>query len=199
MSACSTQSGQATIPPSYTSQAQPAQTSQPQRASTFAQAQAAAASKRTANQSVPNVFEQARGLNLSPSDFDVYIDPSVQGADRQLAEQLLAYMPANQRGDFVYFDANGRLVSNNPALLKYVSVSQTKRAATTQTMQSNARGIVRPMDYSSPCSPPNPPEVTGGAYVRQVSQCGFTAGDAFVNVPCGYSSFQTGDVGFLYY
>lgn len=196
LSACGGQ-GSTTSIPTTAQQAQPAANKPP--ATSFAQAQALAASSKTAAQAAPNVFEQARNASLSESDLDVYIDPSIQGADRKLAKELMSVMPANQRGDFVYFDETGRLMSNNPAQLKFVSIARTERAKSAPVVQVQGRSVVQPMDYSSPCSPPNPPEVTGGAYVRQVSKCGFTAGLAFLNVPCGYSSFASGDAGFLYY
>ena len=58
---------------------------------------------------VPNVFAQARGRVLRDGDVDAYIAKSVTGADRLLARELMALMPANQRGDFVYFDPSAAL------------------------------------------------------------------------------------------
>ena len=47
--------------------------------------------------------------------------------------------------------------------------------------------------------PPDPPAQPKGAYVRDVSRCGFTSGLAFVNIPCGYTSFVQGDAGNMYF
>ncbi len=161
-------------------------------------------------QAIPNEFGAARGKALSDADLDTYIDPSVTGADRTLAHTLMGFMPANMRGDFVYLGPGNRLVSNNPRLLKYITLTPVQTAG--QQSAPGARSLVaaagtrvHPMDYSSPCSPPNPPNAPMGAYVRQVSLCGFTAGFGFVNVPCGSSNFpinpNTGvsnDAGYLY-
>jgi hypothetical protein len=153
-------------------------------------------------QAVPNIFAAARGKDLNDTDLDSYIDSSVSGADRALAHTLMAVMPANMRGDFIYLRPGNRLVSNNPKLLKYVSISSLQPG--TPSQGSGLHSIVpatstrlHAMDYSSSCSPPNPPSNPGGAYVRQVSLCKFTAGWGFVNVPCGYSSFATNSAGYV--
>lgn len=156
-------------------------------------------------QAVPNVFEAARGRYLTYSDLGKYIDPSVTGADREMARHLMALMPINQRGDFIYVSRNGRLLSNNPARLRYVTL--TYRRATPQNRKMGVSPVLgrgwnegpNPDDYQSPCSPPNPPSNPHGAYVRNVSQCGFAAGWAFVNLPCGTTVMNDGDQGYLYW
>ena len=140
---------------------------------------------------VPDVFAQARGLSLRPADFDRYIDPSVQGQDRALARRLMAYMPSTQRGDFAYLSPDGRLISNNPPLLRYITVRHSSRRRGGEFFRR-----AREFDYSNPCSPPDPG--TGGPYVRQVPQCGAAAAWGFVNVTCGTTQFVNGDTGYLY-
>jgi len=158
---------------------------------------------------LPNVFAGARGLSLSAAALDRFIAPSVTGADRQLARKLMAFMPANQRGDFVYLDStSGRLMSNNPALLKYIKVSFGKpgpvgqRAAVSAhrgTTINQVRGA-RPMNSYGNCSPANPPPAPHGAYVRDVSPCGFSAGWGFLNVECNttFFNYPGQEAGYLY-
>ncbi len=155
---------------------------------------------------IPDVFAAARGMALSPSDYDAYIGPGVMGADRELARQIMGYMPANQRGDFVYVFPSGRLLSNNPAILRYMHLTaetppnDISRPVPViggrQPLSVGRPATIRPQNYSSACSPPDPG--TGGPYVRQVSQCAATAGFSFVNVQCGSYYFASGDQGNLY-
>jgi hypothetical protein len=144
----------------------------------------------------PDRFAAAQGQTLTDAQIDSYIDSSVTGADRALAHKLMAFMPPNLRGDFVYMGSDGHLVTNNPALLQNTQFTHgtNSTVATTQ-----ARGVARPMDYSSSCSPANPPNPSGGAYIRQVSQCGFNAGWAFVNIPCYSASLAAGENGLAYF
>ncbi len=147
LSACSSQGGVPSLNPSGVSSG-----SIPNIAVqhvTFASAFAAAKSRQTAEELVPNVFAQARGLTLSDSDIDTYIDPSVTGSDRALAHQLMRIMPANERGDFVYMDSNGRLMSNNPAKLVYVTVTRGSAPKASQASVSARRatsGSLHAMD-----------------------------------------------------
>lgn len=76
-----------------------------------------------------NRFSAAQGKPLTPDEIGSYIDPSVTGSDRALALQLMEYMPSNLRGDFVYMFPAGRLMSNNPELLKYASATRPAAAA----------------------------------------------------------------------
>ncbi len=158
-------------------------------------------------QAVPNVFETARGRQLTDRDLDVYIARSVTGSDRVLAHKIMAMMPANERGDFVYSSLSGHLVSNNPALLPYIQLtiresSRNGASSWSRTARTNTLGRIQPFQVTQ-CSLPDPPTGgtgAGGAYVRQVSYCGFTTGFGFVNVPCGYTYFaNSGDVGYLYF
>lgn len=156
---------------------------------------------RTTKQLLPNIFASAQGRSLSDFDIDTYINRSVTGADRRLAHKLMAMMPANLRGDFVYLGRT-HLVSNNPAMLRYVTVrreSPTFRRPklTRQNVSIFApRTRIQTADYSSQCSPPGSHT---GPYARNVSVCGFTTGWGFVNVPCGTSQFAPGDAGYLYF
>lgn len=174
-------------------------------ATSFTDAWSRAALKMTSGQKVPNVFAAAAGLALSPNQLGAYISPFVTGKDRQNADALMALMPKNLRADFVYMDPSGHLVSNNPSMLPTIRIGSNgytvNRAAPsvitthTQTGALPPRAI-RPMDYSSSCAPP--PSQTG-PYVRDISACGMTMGWAFVDVPCGYSNFASGDQGNLYF
>ncbi len=156
-------------------------------------------------QAVPNVFATARGKQLTDADLDGYIAPSVTGADRVLAHKIMAFMPINQRGDFVYSSLSHHLVTNNPALLPYITLSVRRRPthmslSGTRRPYTNGFGI-QPLTVTQ-CSPPNPPTGgtgAGGPYLRQVSFCGFTSAFGFVNVPCGFTSFNNSDRGFLYF
>ncbi len=160
----------------------------------YRDALSAALSTMRPGQRVPNVFAQAQNRTLSVSEIATYIDPAVTGTDRLTAERIMSYMPANQRGDFVYMAPDGHLISNNPSLLQYVTATNgyTKRPSTAAYPTSN----VTPMYYTSSCSPP---QSNSGAFIREVSVCGMTDGWAFVSVPCGYTSFATGDEGQLYF
>jgi hypothetical protein len=151
-----------------------------------------------ASNSIPNIFAAAQNLVLTPAEIDAYIDPTVQGNDRAIAEYLMSIMPPNMRGDFVYTDHQGKLISNNVALLRYMTDTFTNAIPGNGSRTASTQGKHR-LDYSSSCSPPNPPSSPGGAYARQVSLCAFTAGAAFINVPCGDTSFQPGDNGDLYF
>ncbi len=158
---------------------------------------------------VPNIFQSARNLVLQPDDIDHFIDPRVIGQDRLIAHRLMLGMPPNLRGDFLYLQSNGRLVTNNLALLPYamVSAGSSRPDSTAQRKPANYGGApsrvaplaARPFDYSSPCSPQNPPQTPGGAYIRLVSQCGFASGWGFIQVPAGNSRFASGDNGELYF
>lgn len=157
---------------------------------------------------VPDMFSKARGLVLADGDLDKYISPGLPSADRALAHRLMKQMPPLQRGDFVYLSRSGHLVSNNAALLREIVVTQssTHSVASGHVATGLPVGSVHPHSslrplYDAPCTgnPPNPPPTPDGAYVREVSQCGFTGGLAFVNVPCGYSNFNSGDAGYLYF
>lgn len=122
-------------------------------------------------------------------------------------------MPPNLRGDFIYVGPPGyHVMSNNPTLLKYVSFGAAvqRNAPQGQVPAKTTAPLKKKWSYSSSCSPPDPPRDGNGnpnprgAYVRQVSQCGFTAAWAFVNVPCGNTMFaaqngQQVDAGFLYF
>lgn len=73
---------------------------------------------------VRSVFGAARRRRLQLRDLDNYIHPSVQGEDRKIARRLLGFMPPDQRGDFVYTSNSGHTFSNNPEILKYVTIQR---------------------------------------------------------------------------
>jgi hypothetical protein len=166
----------------------------------FASVRAAALAAKSSNEAVENVFAQATNKSLADSDIETYIDPRVTGAERTLAHQLLAQEPANLRGDFAYMGSDGRVISNNPDLIPYIQVTrgQVARAAPGRiAASSNPR--YHAMNYSSPCSPPNPGNAPQGAYDREVAVCGFDTGWAFAEIPCGTSYMPSGDSGNMYF
>ncbi len=156
---------------------------------------------------IPNIFAAAQNIKkLSDRDLEKFIAVSVVGSDRALARRLMRYMPPKLRGDFVYVGAGNHIVTNNPALLPYVSINDGPRAKVTDETRPGehpvriSNGSQRyKQDYSSSCSPPNPPGQPHGGYVRQVSKCGFTAGFTFLNSACGNFWFAPGDQGYLYW
>ena len=165
-----------------------------------------------ARAAVTSRFRAARNKRLSVNDMDAYIDSSVAGNDRVLARKFMAYMPPNLRDDFVYLAPDGHLVTNNPAILSYAKVTHginppvAPPAIPESRTAAPASGTRRPKDYSDNCSPPNPPNSPGGAYVRMVSYCGFTAGWGFVTIPPGTSympydvaNARYNDNGFAYF
>ncbi|MGA7570839.1 MAG: hypothetical protein WCC70_12065 [Candidatus Aquilonibacter sp.] len=170
-------------------------------AQSFTVVKRAAVAHQTSAQSAPNLFAEGRGLSLTDSDLDTYIDPAVTGNDRVLAHKFMAMMPPNQRGDFVYLASDGHLVSNNPAALPFVTVTHSTEPVAQATMSrtDTSSPATHRMDYSNSCSPPNPPSSPGGPYARNVSECTFTAGLGFVNVPCGTTILASGDAGHLYF
>ena len=154
--------------------------------------------------SVANRFAAAQRKKLTDADIDSYIDSSVAGDDRKLARRLMNLMPSNRRGDFVYLSASGHVVTNNPKILPYVKVSYGHRSSGMTVGHVGAPIAAssakrRTSDYTSSCSPPNPPSQAKGPYVRLVSLCGFAAGWGFVTLTPGTSSFASGDAGHLYF
>lgn len=154
-----------------------------------------------ARQLMPNLFASAQGKALTEADYDAYINTPLSPSDRALAHRLMAFMPPNQRGDFLALTSDGRVISNNSQLLASAKLTIDARRLQNVAASSARRsdGVRHVMDYSSSCSPPNPPSVAGGPYVRQVSLCGFASGWAFLNIPCGYTSLQSGESGNTYF
>lgn len=147
----------------------------------------------------PNLFAGANGKELSDADIDTYINTPLSAADRQLAHVFMRFMPPNQRGDFLYLTPDGRIISNNANLLMHAALKQTQvpSAAQSEYRHSTAVPIRKRADYSSSCSPPNPFAGTG-PYVREVSRCGFSAGWAFLYIPCGLTQLYDGDNAYAY-
>lgn len=149
--------------------------------------------------SVPNLFAQAVGKNLSPSDIDQYIASSVQGNDRSKLRNLMELLPPNMRGDVVYYDG-ARAISNNPAVLPNIQILPPKAATASAAavrmgqMTSQARRSMT----AGYCSPPDP-YYGSGPYVREVGNCGFTSGWGIVNLECNSSHFYSNVDGFPNY
>lgn len=110
-------------------------------------------------------FGDANGLPLTTdADYARFIDPGVAGADRSLAIKLLKFMPPEMRGDFIYVNQYGRILSNRVAL--ETDVHFFKRT-------SNVRPLRQPAAISSGTGihamayPPS--GGSGGPYLRYYS------------------------------
>ena len=154
---------------------------------------------------VENKFEKGQNKELRDADYDTYIDQDIVGQDRKLAKRLMKFMPKNQRGDFLYLGPGDHLVSNNRQLLAYAKITHGSVAGpgeSTAIGRPSSRSISTTRqirDYTSSCSPPNPPSAPRGAYLRFVSKCGFSAGWGFVSWPQGASNIPSGDAGHVYF
>jgi hypothetical protein len=156
--------------------------------------------KSPAAAQLKDLFSTARGKKLTDRELDAYISTALTPADRAIAHQLMKFMPPSQRADFLYATADGRIISNSSVLLAHAKLTFTAMPA---AIRSGARktyfaGVRRSMDYSSSCSPTNP-YAGSGPYVRQVSRCGFSAGWAFLKVPCGTTQLNWNDNGYTYF
>lgn len=153
--------------------------------------------------SIHNIYADARGKSLSDGDLDQYISAPLSSSDRQIAHKIMRLMPPMQRGDFVYLGADGHAFSNNPNLLANTSIGSKKPQVATSTIRPSRSTSIsstrRRMWSASQCSPPNPPANPDGVYTRDVADCGFDAGWAFVNVGCGATNFAPNDDGELYF
>ena len=153
------------------------------------------------------MFQAAQLKRLKDSDLDAYIDPSVVGADRVMAHKLMAMIPPQFRGDFVYIDKNDRAMSNNPALLRHFVLQKppsmqaargTSNAKSTTNAASDAGNTRRTLSYTS-CGPG---ATNNGPSIRFVSACGFVAAIGIVTLECGTSGgsrmgISGGDNGYL--
>ena len=159
-----------------------------------------------------NRFQAAQLKHLKDSDIDAYIDSSVVGADRVMAHKLMAMIPSEFRGDFVYIDKNDRAISNNPALLRHLvlkNILQPQSDRGASNMQSTASAPTIPRlaiasntrqtrSYTS-CGPG---ATNNGPSIRLVSACGYVAAIGIVTLECGTSGGSRmgaagGDNGYL--
>lgn len=101
---------------------------------------------RMSSRSSPFSFASAVGKSLSIAEIDHFIDPSVTGADRALAEQLMESMPSNMRGDFVYIRENGTILSNRPQF--NTKVSSMQPISIQLTSMSNQGSCGDPLSYT---------------------------------------------------
>ena len=138
-------------------------------------------------------FASMVGKDIAAADIDRFIDPSITGPDRQLARQLMWSMPKNMRGDFVYIERSGKLLSNRPEIAASMALEHYQLPE-----HSSSGSGRRPLYY-----PSQGPPVTTGAYIKEFSLNGVTALIADVRVDCYKTIFQLGpagspDKGFLY-
>lgn len=123
-------------------------------------------------------FTNESGLDISDSDIDRFIDKDVTGNDRALAMRLMRLMPKNRRGDFLYLDGKGTILSNRDAIKNAYLATGVKPPTIRETQQ--ARTAAPQSQY-----PPVVSSNDGGAYLREYSVQGITAGFGFVTIPCG--------------
>lgn len=139
-------------------------------------------------------FGDANGLPLTTdADYARFVDPGVAGADRSLAIKLLKFMPPEMRGDFIYVNQYGRILSNRVAL--ETDVHFFKRT-------SNVRPLRQPAAISSgtgihPMAYP-PSGGSGGPYLRYYSYQGVNAAYGYASFPCD-SVYKNGDNGNMYF
>ncbi|HEY0381088.1 MAG TPA: hypothetical protein VGC72_02705 [Candidatus Elarobacter sp.] len=154
---------------------------------------------------MPTLFDKARRKQLQSKDYDSYIDPGVSASDRTIARRLMALMPPNERGDFLFYDdRTGRVISNNLRLAQRAAIQKgvlpkspigASGGAQSGTASSSNRSTHSIWPYSG-CSPPFKPG--SGPYLRMVSKCGFAGGIGFVNIGCNSSQMYEGDSGNVY-
>jgi hypothetical protein len=136
-------------------------------------------------------FASMVGKTITVADVDRFIDSSVTGQDRKIAEQLMWSMPNNMRGDFVYIRKDGSILSNRPAIAQSV-VSEN---ITLPTEASRHAMSLTPSQGS---------DVGTGPYIRERSTSGLTSLMATVTVPCNdiamFPATSSGkpDTGFTY-
>jgi len=145
------------------------------------------------------LFEFANHKKLKDKDLDSYIDTPLSPADRKIAHKLLAMMPENKRGDFVYVDSPMHIISNSASLLAGEHYESLARPASDVLHSTRVATSTRSAkDYQSSCSPPHP--FTGsGPYIRAVSRCGYTGAIGYVEVPCNTSNLLPYEKGNTYF
>lgn len=145
------------------------------------------------------LFEVANHKKLKDADLDAYIDTPLTPAERKIAHKLMALMPENKRGDFVYVDSPSHIISNSAAVLAGERFERQPRSVADVARTSRVAASTRTTkDYQSTCSPPNP--FTGsGPYIRAVSRCGYTGAIGYVYVPCNTSNLLPYEKGNTYF
>lgn len=134
----------------------------------------------------PSSFASLVGKAIGVSDVDRFIDPSVTGADRKLAEQLMWSMPLDKRGDFVYIRKDGTILSNRPEFARGV-------AHENYTLPADLAPASRKTDSLVP-SPGA--DIGTGPYFREQSQNGLTALLATVTLECDDEALAVDKYGF---
>jgi hypothetical protein len=134
-------------------------------------------------------FSEALHANLqTDDDFDRFVDPQVIGDDRKLAIRLLRMMPANLRGDFIYYDGK-RLLSNRPELTHGIRFSNSIQPMPTRSPDSQSPRAT--LSYP-------PTTGTGGPWIRHYSAQGVNAAVGYATFPCD-SQLLGNDSGFMYF
>jgi hypothetical protein len=147
-----------------------------------------ARSMRLSSSSDPRSFASLVGKNITDSDIDRFIDPTITGSDRVFAKTFMRWMPKNWRGDFVYISSGGRVLSNRPEI-------RDSMARVRMTLPGEARSTsIRP---ATSCYAPAGGGTTG-PYLREYSNCGVTAVTAYVTIPCNDAVLGSNEGGFVY-
>lgn len=145
----------------------------------------------------PHSFEAANNLSLlTNDDFAKYIDPQIVGADRLMAIYFLRLIPANKRGDFVYVNPYGRILSNRVSTASqvlFIRNALPHPGLINKTQISKSRRMVGFRRESYP-----PSGGSGGAYIRDYSQQGINAAYAYVSPPCD-AHLALGESGNMYF
>jgi hypothetical protein len=146
-------------------------------------------------------FSAAINLPLTTdADFGRFVDPQITGTDRTFAIFLLKVMPPGMRGDFVYVNPAGGILSNRLGVassvrfLPQTRYRQTKSARIPSLTHKQIQSI-NPNSY-----PPN--AFPGGAGIRYYSVQGINAAEGFASPPCDVSLFGSpgaGDSGNMYF
>ncbi len=138
-------------------------------------------------------FSDAVGLIL-PTDqqLDKFIDPEVTGHDRIQSLEFMRMMPANKRGDFVYVNREGKVLSNRVALAQKVRFYQDGDSHLPLTVARYRQGATRTTRAYPPIGG------SGGPYIRHYSAQGVNAAIGYAAFPCD-TALQGGDSAFMYF
>ena len=149
-------------------------------------------------------FSDAVNLPLEHDrDFDRFVDPNVRGADRELAIYFMKLMPANKRGDFVYVDPHGRVLSNRLSVAQSVAFGHVNLRRSTPTSGHETKIARRGFSKTSNRDNFPPNSSYQGADIRYYSQQGVNALYGYATPPCDVNlpgtPGQGGDAGYMYF
>ncbi len=148
-------------------------------------------------------FADAVNLPLrTDAEFGRFVDPQVTGSDRALSIFLLKLLPPRMRGDFVYVNAAGRVLSNRLAVGAAVRFKPRRVAAEHLSPPFDPLATFRSSgvpESRQPIPDSYPPTGgTGGAYIRNYSSQGVNALYGYATPPCDVN-LPSGDSGNMYF